>query len=275
MWFDSHCHLFDVEGEPGDVVERAAAAGVAGMLVCGTDHPTSERAVELAGLPGVWAAAGLHPTSAREWTDEVARAIEGLLAAERVVAVGETGLDMYWDTSYLDLQRSVFEAHIAWAKQHDKALVIHTRSSVDEALQTLEDVAPPERFVFHCWSGDGDQLERAVALGAYVSFAGNVTFKSAGALRDLAAGVPEERLLVETDSPYLAPVPYRGKPNEPAHCALVGTAVAEARGEPLERVAETTSANAQRLLAIGSRRRGAASAGPQNWGGAASAGPRK
>jgi TatD DNase family protein len=250
VWFDSHCHLFDVEGEPGEVVERAVAAGVTDMLVCGTDHATSARAAELARLPGVWAAAGLHPTSAREWTDEVAGAIEGLLAAERVVAVGETGLDMYWDTSYLDLQRSVFEAHIAWARRHDKALVIHTRSSVDEALQTLEDVTPPERFVFHCWSGDDVQLRRAVELGAYVSFAGNVTFKSAGGLRELAARVPEERLLVETDSPYLAPVPHRGKPNEPAHCALVGAAVAEARAEPLEQVAETTTANAQRFLGI-------------------------
>ncbi|HEV2757468.1 MAG TPA: TatD family hydrolase [Actinomycetota bacterium] len=250
MWFDSHCHLFDVEGEPGDVAQRAAAAGVTGMLVCGTDVATSERAAELAELPGVWAAAGLHPTSAKEWTDEVAGRIETLLARGRVVAVGESGLDMYWDTSYLDLQREVFEAHIRWAKEHDKALVIHTRESIDEALQTLEDVSPPERFVFHCWSGDAARMERALDLGAYVSFAGNVTFKSAGALRELAARVPEERLLVETDSPYLAPVPHRGKPNEPAHCALVGAAVAEARGEPLERVAEATARNAQRFLGI-------------------------
>ncbi|MDQ3915342.1 MAG: TatD family hydrolase [Actinomycetota bacterium] len=250
MWFDSHCHLFDVEGEPADVVARAAAAGVTEMLVCGTDHPTSARAAELARLPGVWAAVGLHPTSAKEWTDDVAARIETLLAHDRVVAVGESGLDMHWDTSYLDVQRAVFEAHVAWANEHDKALVIHTRSSVDEALQTLEDVTPPERFVFHCWSGDSAQLERAVGLGAFVSFAGNVTFKSASALRELAARVPEERLLVETDSPYLAPVPHRGNPNEPAHCALVGAAVAEARGEPLERVAETTTLNARRLLGL-------------------------
>jgi TatD DNase family protein len=249
VWFDSHCHLFDVD-EPGDAVARAAAAGVTGMLVCGTDYDSSARAAELTALPGVWAAAGLHPTSAREWTDESGERIEALLARDRVVAVGESGLDMYWDTSYLDVQRSVFETHVAWAKEHDKALVIHTRNSVDEALQTLRDVTPPERFVFHCWSGDEAQLRRALDLGAYVSFAGNVTFKSAGALRELAALVPEERLLVETDSPYLAPVPHRGKPNEPAHCALVGAAVSEARREPLERVAETTTLNAQRFLAF-------------------------
>lgn len=252
MWFDSHCHLFDVGGEPSDVVGRAASAGVSDMLVCGTDYATSARAAELAGIPGVWAAAGLHPTSAKEWTDDVGARIESLLSRDRVVAVGESGLDMYWDTSYLDLQREVFETHITWAKRHDKALVIHTRSSVDEALATLEDVTPPDRFVFHCWSGDAAQLRRALDLGAFVSFAGNVTFKSAGALRELAAAVPGDRLLVETDSPYLAPVPHRGKPNEPAYAAVVGAAVAEARSEPLEQVAETTTLNAQRFLDVGS-----------------------
>jgi TatD DNase family protein len=250
MWFDSHCHLFDVEGDPAEVVRRAADAGVTDMLVCGTDVATSESAAELAGLPGVWAAAGLHPTSAREWNDEVAAELEAVLVRERVVAVGESGLDMYWDTSFLDVQVRVFEAHVAWAKEHDKALVIHTRSSLDEAVEVLERVTPPERLVFHCWSGDRGQLERALDLGSFVSFAGNVTFKSAADLRALAAAVPEDRLLVETDSPYLAPVPYRGKRNEPAHVALVGTAVAEARGEAVEAIAEATTRNAQRLLGL-------------------------
>ncbi len=250
VWFDSHCHLFDVEGDPAEVVARAADAGVTGMLVCGTDVLTSRTAVELAELPGVWAAAGLHPTSAREWDDEVASGIEELLSRDRVVAVGESGLDMYWDTSYLDDQVRVFEAHIAWAKRHDKALVIHTRQSVDEAIEVLGRVSPPERLVFHCWSGDRDQLQHALALGSFVSFAGNVTFKSAGALRELAAEVPDDRLLVETDSPYLAPVPHRGEPNQPAHAALVGTSVAEARGEPVEAVAEATTRNARRLLGL-------------------------
>lgn len=251
MWFDSHCHLFDVEGGPAEAVARAAERGVTGMLVCGTDVATSESAVELSELPGVWAAAGLHPTSAKEWDGEAAARLEGLLGRERVVAVGETGLDMYWDTSFLDVQEQVFKAHVAWAKEHDKALVIHTRSSVDEALALLERMSPPERLVFHCWSGDREQMGRALELGSFVSFAGNVTFKSAADLRELAALVPADRLLVETDSPYLAPVPHRGKRNEPAHVALVGTAVAEARGEAVEAVAEATTSNALRLLGLG------------------------
>lgn len=250
MWFDSHCHLFDVPGDPAEVVERAAAAGVTAMLVCGTDPGTSAAAASLAELPGVWAAAGLHPTSAREWGDEVAAAIEELLGRERVVAVGESGLDMYWDTSFLDLQRVVFEVHVAWAKSFDKALVIHTRSSVDEALDRLEAVSPPERLVFHCWSGDAAQMQRALGLGSFVSFAGNVTFKNAGDLRDLAPLVPEDRLLIETDAPYLSPVPFRGKSNEPARAALVGAAVAEARGEAIEDVAEATARNARALLGL-------------------------
>lgn len=250
MWFDSHCHLFDVEGEPADVVARAADLGVTDMLVCGTDVPTSERAAALAEIPGVWAAAGLHPTSAREWTDEVGSALEALLRRERVVAVGESGLDMYWDTSYLDVQLRVLEAHVAWAKRYDKALVIHTRSSVDEAIEALGRVSPPDRLVFHCWSGDAQQLRRVIDLGSFVSFAGNVTFKNAGDLRALVPLVPEDRLLVETDSPYLAPVPHRGKPNEPAHVALVGAAIAEARGVSVEEIAEATTLNAQRLLGL-------------------------
>ncbi|HEX2058893.1 MAG TPA: TatD family hydrolase, partial [Actinomycetota bacterium] len=162
----------------------------------------------------------------------------------------ESGLDLYWDTSFLDLQREVFEAHIGWAKSFGKALVIHTRNSVDEALDALRAAAPPDRLVFHCWSGDAAQMRQALDLGAFVSFAGNVTFKSAGDLRELAALVPGDRLLVETDSPYLAPVPHRGKPNEPANAALVGAAVAQARDEPLEAVAETTARNARVLLGL-------------------------
>lgn len=251
MWFDSHCHLFDVDDGPAAVVGRAADAGVTAMLVCGTDYDTSAAAAELTGLPGVWAAAGLHPTSAREWSEEGAARLEELLRRERVVAVGESGLDLYWDTSFLDVQRKVFAAHVAWAKELDKALVIHTRNSVDEALAALEEASPPQRLVFHCWSGTAAQMGRALDLGSFVSFAGNVTFKNAGDLRQLAAAVPEDRLLVETDSPYLAPAPHRGKPNEPAFVALVGAAVAEARGEPVEAVAAATTENARRLLGLG------------------------
>jgi TatD DNase family protein len=229
-------------------VARAKGAGVNEMLAVGIDVPSSRRAAELASIEGVVASAGVHPNSASEWTTEAAVEIERLLELDQVRAVGETGLDFYRDWVEPGTQRRAFRDHIALSKRVDKALVIHTRESIDGALEELETAGPPQRLVFHCWSGEDDALRRALALGSYISFAGNVSFKSAEALRSAAARVPPDRLLVETDSPYLAPVPHRGKPNEPALVAHVGEAVAAARGEEVEAVAGLTTANARALL---------------------------
>ena len=251
MWFDSHCHLHLCEtATPAQLVTAAEAAGVETVVTIGTDVDSSRRAVELATDERVLAAVGVHPNSADEWNEEALVAVRELLTSERVVAVGETGLDFYRDHVQPEVQRAAFEAHIELAKQHDKALVIHTRSSVDQALDVLERVGPPERFVFHCWSGDETQLRRALALGAIISFAGNVSFKNAQNLRGAAAAVPADRLMVETDSPYLAPVPHRGEANEPSHVALVGEAVAIARGQDLGTVARQTTANARRFFGL-------------------------
>ena len=252
MWFDSHCHLFACgEGEGLErIIERARAAGVEEMLVAGTDLPTSKEAARLAARDGIYAAAGVHPNDSRSWDGATAAALEEIMASERIVAVGESGLDFYRTDSPPERQRDAFGSHIELAKRRRKALVIHTRDSVDDALLALEGAGPPERAVFHCWSGDRPQMERALALGAYISFAGNVTFKRSSALRALAALVPEDRLVIETDSPYLAPVPFRGKPNEPARVPLVGAVVAEARGVSLGEVAAITTTNARRLFAV-------------------------
>ena len=250
MWFDSHCHISGIEDADvlAGVVARAHDAGVSDMVVLGTDLESSERAIAISGRDGLWAGAAFHPTSAQGWQDAWADDIDRLLDAPAVVAVGESGIDLYWDQSYLADQEAAFRAHISLAKKHDKALVIHTRDSIDETLAILEDAEPPQWFVFHCWSGDQKQLERALGLGSYVSFAGNVSFKSAENLREAARATPADRLLVETDSPYLAPVPKRGRENEPAYVAYVGAAVAEARGEPVEDVAAATTANARQLF---------------------------
>lgn len=250
MWFDSHCHLHLLDEPKDAVVERARASGVEGMLVLGTDATSSKQALELTSIDGVWAGAGIHPTDCegfREWwLDE----IDALLAAPGAVAVGETGIDLYRDRSYLDDQRAAFLGHIELAKKHDKALVIHTRESIDEALEMLVEVGAPSRLVFHCWSGDAEQLQRALDLGAHISFAGNVTFKNASDLRAVAPLVPPDRLLVETDSPYLAPVPHRGKGNEPAFVVHVGQAIAGARGEAEVEVATQTTNNAKSLFGL-------------------------
>lgn len=230
------------------MVARAHAVGVVEMLAVGIDTDSSRRAADLAAEHGVLASAGVHPNSADAWTVEVAGEIEALLELDRVRAVGETGLDFYRDWVAPDVQRRAFRDHIALAKRFDKALVIHTRDSVEATLDELERIGSPPRLVFHCWSGGEEALSRALRMGAYVSFAGNVSFKSAGDLRTAAAKVPRDRLLVETDSPYLAPVPHRGKPNEPAFVRYVGEAVAEARREDVEELAAATTANARKLL---------------------------
>lgn len=255
MWFDSHCHLdlCEERGEAVDaIVERAVAGGVSGVLTLGTDLASSERAVELSARRGVWAAVGVHPNSADEWDDEAASRISDLLAHDGVVAVGETGLDFYRDRVAPSLQKDAFSAHIELAKQHDKALVIHTRDSVEAALDVLARQGPPERLVFHCWSGEESHLKRALAVGAHVSFAGNVSFPSSEGLRALAGMVPDDRLLVETDSPFLTPVPHRGRPNEPRNVAFVGVAVAHARAVDPHSLAELTTRNAIALFGLGS-----------------------
>ena len=248
MWFDSHCHLFDCEGDPEEVLTRARKAGVEDLLVAGTNVDTSRRAVELARLPGVHAAVGLHPSDATSWSEEVVSEIATLASEPGVVAIGETGLDFYWERDSEDVQRRSFESQIELAENNEKALVVHTRDSVDAALDMLE--GSSARIVFHCWSGDAAQLGRAQVLGAYISFAGNVTFKNDRGLRERAREVAPDRLLVETDSPYLAPVPFRGRPNEPAHVTHVGQAVAAARGQSLEEIASLTSRNARTLFGL-------------------------
>ncbi len=250
MWFDSHCHLQLCSGDAAAVVSRARDAGVTSVLTAATDLASSRRCMELAALDGVYAAVGVHPNSATGWNADAAAQLEGLAADPRVAAIGESGLDFYRDDTPRDAQQDAFSAHIDIAVRYDKALVIHTRDSVEAALDVLEKRAP-QRCVFHCWSGDETALRRAVSIGAYVSFAGNVTFKSAQTLRDLVRLVPPERLLVETDSPYLSPVPHRGQENEPARAALVGVAVAQILDRPAGWVAERSSANAHELFATG------------------------
>lgn len=218
------------------------------MLTVGIDLTSSARAVAIAERYGIVAAAGVHPNSAAEWDAQSEVRLRQLLRHERVVAVGESGLDFYRDYAPHDTQRAVFSTHIALAKEFGKALVIHTRDSVDAALDQLRAEAPPERLVFHCWSGDQAQLKKALDLGAYVSFAGNVSFKKAQALRDVAATTPHDRLLVETDSPFLAPEPHRGTNNEPRNVSFVGVALAQARGTSVHALAEQASLNARALF---------------------------
>ena len=252
MWFDSHCHLQLCEeaSSISEIVESARDAHVTDLVTIGIDVPSSRRCRDIASECGVFFAAGVHPNSAGEWVDGSRAEIETLLAEESCVAVGESGLDFYRDVTSPALQEDVFRTHIDLAKRFDKALIIHTRNSVERALEVIEEERAPDRFVFHCWSGDARALDRALQLGAFISFAGNVTFRGADDLRAAAGATPAERLLVETDSPFLTPMPHRGTSNEPKYVALVGEEIARIREQSAETVASQTTANARRLLGL-------------------------
>jgi TatD DNase family protein len=228
-------------------VAHARAAGVEGLVDVGTDVASSRAAIAAAGeLDGVWATAGVHPHDAAGGID----GLEPLLGDAAVVAVGECGLDYHYLHSPAPVQRDVFARQVELAHRHDLALVIHSRDAWDDTFSVLAEVGTPPRTVFHCFTGGPDEARRCLDAGASLSFSGIVTFPSAGEVRDAARLCPIDRLLVETDSPYLAPVPHRGRPNRPALVAVVGAFVADLRGRPVADLADTTSANVRALYRL-------------------------
>lgn len=262
-WTDTHCHvqasyLNDPSGVDA-VFQRAAAASVSRIVCVGTDEVASAEAVELArarsepgALPFTWATVGLHPHEATRGVAPVTRLLEETVSADRrpgsVVAVGECGLDYFYEHSPRDVQRTVFAEQIGLAKRFDLALVVHTRDAWDDTFDVLMAEGVPERTVIHCFTGGPTEARRMLDLGAYLSFSGIVTFKNAAETREAARICPADRILVETDAPFLAPVPHRGHPNEPAFVALVGAAVAKLRGVDEREFAEESSANAARVF---------------------------
>ena len=238
--------------DPAAALAAARTVGVAAVVTIGIDLPTSRRAVELsAELPGVYATVGVHPHDAGTWDETVLAELERLAAAPRVVAVGECGLDYYRDLSPREVQRRAFLAQIALARRLALPLVVHVRDAGDEAMALLQEHAAGLTVVMHCFSLP-EYVDECSARGYYASFAGNVTYKNAGALREAAARVRADRLLVETDAPFLAPVPYRGKENSPALVTLTAAVLAEARGCNVEELAATTTANAGRVFGLAS-----------------------
>jgi TatD DNase family protein len=253
MWTDSHCHV-PWTNDGGDVVvddtslDEARAAGVGRFVSVGTDASTSMRALETARRHAdVWATAGVHPhDSATADLD----AVERLLAEPRVVAVGECGLDYHYDHSPRDVQRAVFADQIGLAHRHGLALVIHTREAWADTLAILAAEGMPERTVFHCFTGGPDEARRALDLGGILSFSGIVSFKTATDVQAAAQLCPLDRLTVETDAPYLAPEPHRGKRNRPAWLPDVGAAVAAAKGIDVAAVEAASTATAERVFGI-------------------------
>jgi TatD DNase family protein len=250
---DTHCHL-DMLGDLGEVLARMREAGVGRAVTIGVDAASSEWAARAATEhDDLWATAGLHPHDAKDRTGELMARLEELAAAPRVVAIGEAGLDYHYDNSPREAQRAVFAEQIAMAQRTDRALVVHTRDAWDDTFAILEQEGVPERTVFHCWSGGVEEARGAVALGAMLSFSGTVTFKNASNLREAAAATPLDRIVVETDSPFLTPHPHRGKRNEPAYVRHVAQAIADVKSVPVDELEAATTANATRLFGWGDR----------------------
>lgn len=246
-WIDNHCHL-----EPGEAalaqLDAAAAEGVARCIDVGTDLERSRQAMaNAAAHPGrVFATAGVHPHDAAGGID----GIEALLADSGVVAVGECGLDYHYDHSPRDTQQAMFAAQIALAHRYELPLVIHTREAWDDTFATLDREGVPANTVFHCFTGGPAEAEEALARGALLSFSGIVTFKTADELRAAVRVTPVDRLMIETDSPYLTPVPFRGKPNSPALLPLVGAQVAHELGLEPAALADVVWATTHRFYGL-------------------------
>lgn len=255
VWVDSHCHPQWVTGGADAAIERARAAGVAGMVVVGTDAESSRAAVELAARhDDVGATVGLHPHEASRLDEEWPLLLE-LAGEPGVVGIGEAGFDLHYRHSEPDAQEIAFRAQVRLAHELGRALVIHSREAWDETFSVLEEEGTPARTVFHCFTGGPAEAERVLALGAYVSFSGIISFKGADDVRAAAAACPLDRVLVETDAPYLAPVPHRGSENEPAYVGVVGAALAQALNRDLAEVARATTANTAAVLETGPPRR--------------------
>jgi TatD DNase family protein len=241
VWADSHCHI-SYEGVGPAAIAEAQAAGVTRMITIGTSAEESAAAIEVAQAhEGVWATVGLHPHDAVDGMAGISRLLTR--PDPVVVGIGECGLDYHYDHSPRAVQREVFAAQVRLAHQLDLALVVHTRSAWDDTFDILGAEGPPGRWVLHCFSGGPVEAARGLAMGAMLSFSGIVTFKSAEEVRVAASDCPLDRLLVETDSPYLAPVPYRGRPNSPALVPVVGAAVAAAKGLAAQEIEVATWAN--------------------------------
>ncbi|MBW3543228.1 MAG: TatD family hydrolase [Planctomycetes bacterium] len=252
---DTHCHLDEdaFASDRDETVARAADAGVAAMITIGTTVASSREAVALAArYERVYAAVGIQPNYAAEAGPGDFEEIERLAAGSKVVAIGETGLDRYWDYAPFDVQQEFFARHVELARRLELPFVVHCREAEADVVAQLRELAAGNelRGVMHSFSGDRGTARACLDLGLYISFAGMVTFRRNDDLRAVAAEVPQDRLLVETDAPYLAPAPHRGKRNEPAHVAHTLTCLAEVRGVAPERLAEQTTANACRLFGL-------------------------
>lgn len=254
MLFDTHVHLNarQFKEDRDEVIERAFAAGVTNMTVVGFDEQTIALAIEIAeAYETIYAAVGWHPVDAIDFRPEHLTMLKELSNHPKVVALGEMGLDYYWDTSPPDIQKEVFRKQIQLAKEVNLPIIIHNREATDDVISILEEENAAEvGGIMHCFSGKEEHIQPCLQMNFYISLAGPVTFKNAKELKEIAKHIPLDRLLIETDAPYLAPHPHRGKRNEPAYVALVAEEIAKLRRMDVEEVSNITTNNAKKIYRI-------------------------
>lgn len=254
MFIDTHVHLNadQYDEDLNEVIDRALENNVTKMIVIGFDRKTIERAMELAEkYEFIYAVVGWHPVDAIDCTDEDLAWIEELAAHEKVVAIGETGLDYHWDKSPKGIQQEVFRKQIRLAKKVQLPIIIHNRDATEDVLRILkEEDAQEVGGVMHCFGGSVETARESIAMNFMISLGGPVTFKNAKKPKEVAEAIGLEHLLIETDAPYLAPHPYRGKRNEPSYVPLVAEEIARLKGIPVEEVARATTRNAEQFFKL-------------------------
>ncbi|WP_282174171.1 TatD family hydrolase [Cytobacillus firmus] len=254
MFFDTHAHLNaeQYNEDLQEVIDRALSEGISNIVVVGFDRPTIEKAMELTEkYEFIYASVGWHPVDAIDMTEEDLLWIEELSSHPKVVALGEMGLDYYWDKSPKDIQKEVFRKQIRLAKKVKLPIVIHNRDATADIVEILkEEGAGAVGGIMHCFSGSPEIAQECVNMNFYISLGGPVTFKNAKKPKEVADVIPLEKLLIETDCPYLTPHPHRGKRNEPSYVKLVAEQIAEIKGLSTEEVAQATTENAKKLFGI-------------------------
>ncbi len=252
MYIDTHCHIHDSAAFPDidETITAAAVAGVETIIVVGTEPTDWERAIALAErFENVYAIVGWHPNYAVAFTPSSMETLERRLSHPKVLACGEIGLDYHWDYTPRERQFEALHAGLDLAAKLDKPVVFHAREAYSDLLDVLE-ARTPHAYLFHCWAGDASEAARAVALGGYFGIDGPITYPKAEGLREVIKGIPQDRLVLETDSPYMAPHPFRGKPNQPAFVPQICSGLAGALGISLEECAKKTTANAKRFFRL-------------------------
>ena len=251
MLIDSHAHLVSLENLP-EVLQRAQENNINKIVSISSDIPSTEATISLAEeYDYIFATTGVHPHSADQMSEEVLIGIDHFAKNDKVVAIGETGLDYFYMNSEKEVQIDSFTEHIRLGKKHNLPIIIHVRNADQDMIEILtKESAADTPGVIHCFTGDYDTAKKYLDLGFYISFSGIVTYKRSEELREAAKKIPKDKILIETDSPYLAPVPHRGKPNEPSYVKHVAETISDVRGISFDEIAEITKANAEKLFRI-------------------------